>query len=167
MSSKTVKVKKKEPKATSVETPQKNASLYPSFLILCHDAIEAKDGTISFIRLIDRVTANGLPARFANIAIIGEFASACVEPYQFRIELKITAPDGSVMPVGPFDMTSRPEAASNRIVLNCQNFGFAMAGFYKFELEAKDLNGTAIGFIGRMLEVRTTGIVEVADPTVI
>lgn len=161
----TIKAEKVPVATQSAPTPKHQ--LYPSYLILCQDAIDAKDGTMSLIRLIDRVTANGLPAKFANFTIVGEFMSACSEPCPFRVVLKIIAPDQKNSEIGPFDVVSMPDTPVNRLVLNCQNFALSQEGIYRFELEAKTLDGNLIGFIGRFLEVRTTGILEVTDQTII
>ena len=141
--------------------------LIPGFLIFCHDAIEAKDGSLSLVRLIDRVTSNGLPAKLNNLTIVGEFLSSGENSRDFDFELRIISPQKKALEVGPFKVSTNPDLQANRLVLKCQNFCFASAGVYKFELDALDGKTKQKYSISRNLEVRTTGKLEVADATVI
>jgi len=141
--------------------------LIPGFLIFCHDAIEAKDGSLSLIRLIDRVTSNGLPAKLNNLTIVGEFLSSGVQSRDYMFELRIISPQRKVMEVGPFEVTTNPDLQANRLVLKCQNFCFANSGVYRFELDAFDSKTKQKYSISKTLEVRSTGMLEIAEATVV
>lgn len=141
--------------------------LAPGFLIFCHDAIEAKDGSLSLVRLIDRVTSNGLPAKLSNLTIVGEFLSGRGSSREYNFELRIISPQQKILEVGPFEVTTNPDLQANRLVLKCQNFCFASAGVYRFELDALDSKTGQKFSISRNLEIRDTGVLEVADATIV